>query len=149
VQARLQTLESVQQAAAAGHAAERDRLEQLVAASEAARDRHAEAVVNREVVLGALAEHSRRLTPLVTTGRVARELAPQLKELVERVDGLAGQVLGDCHLDQPGRADLELLRAEVVRAGALTSELLRAGAEVEPTARVSADRRGGRAEDRA
>jgi flagellar biosynthesis chaperone FliJ len=140
-QSQLQTLESLHEAESAGHAAERERLEQLAATAEAARDRHAEAVVNREVVLSALAEHSRRLTPLVTTGRVARELAPELRELVERVDDLAGQVLGDCHLDQPGRADLELLRAEVVRAGALTSELLRAGAVPDSTAQVPVERR--------
>jgi chromosome segregation ATPase len=146
VQARLHTLESVQQATETARAAERSRLEQLVATAEATRERHAEAVVNREVVLNALAEHSRRLTPLVTTGRVARELAPQLRELVERVDALAGQVLDDCQLDRPGRADLELLRAEVVRAGALTGELLRA--TMDPETAPRGDRRAARPEDR-
>ena len=148
LQVRLQALESSQQEALTSHAAERSRLEQLVAAAETARDRHAEAVVNREVVLSALAEHSRRLTPLVTTGRVARELAPQLRELVERVDGLAGQVLEDCHLDRPGRADLELLRAEAVRAGALALELLTAGTEPDASTRVIGERRAGRTEGR-
>jgi chromosome segregation ATPase len=84
----------------------------------------AEALANREVVVSALAEHVRRLTPLVTTGRVARELAPQLRELLERVDGLASQVLDDCHLERQGRTDLETLRAEAVRAVALAAELM-------------------------
>jgi chromosome segregation ATPase len=84
----------------------------------------AEALANREVVVSALAEHVRRLTPLVTTGRVARELAPQLRELLERVDGLASQVLDDCHLERQGRTDLETLRAEAVRAVALAGELM-------------------------
>jgi chromosome segregation ATPase len=141
LQARVQALDAAQQEALTSHSAERARLEELVATAEAARDRHAEAVVNREVVLNALAEHSRRLTPLVTTGRLARELAPQLREIVERVDGLANQVLEDCQLDRPGRADLELLRADVIRAGALASELLSAGAESD-VARVIIDRRG-------
>lgn len=104
--------------------------------------------MNREVVLAALTEHSRRLTPLVTTGRIARELAPQLREVVERADSLAGRVLGDCHADQPGRADLELLRAEVVRAGALTAELVRSGAEPDPAAQAIVDRRGSGTESR-
>jgi len=143
---RLQALESSQQETLASQAAERARLEQLAAAAETARDKHAEALLNREVMLNALAEHSRRLTPLVTTGRVARELAPQLRELVDRVDGLAGQVLAACHLDRPGRADLELLRAEAVRAGALASELVTAGAEPDVSTRVTTERRGGRTE---
>jgi chromosome segregation ATPase len=148
LQVRLQALESSQQEALTSHAAERARFEHLVAAAETARDKHAEAVANREVVLSALAEHSRRLAPLVTTGRVARELAPQIRELVERVDGLAAQVLEDCHLDRPGRADLELLRAEAVRAGALASELLGADNEPDASTRVTGERRAGRTEGR-
>ena len=148
LQLRLQALESSQQEALTSDAAERSRLEQLAAAAETARDKHAEALLNREVVLSALAEHLRRLTPLVTTGRVARELAPQLRELVERVDGLAGQVLEDFGLDRPGRTDLELLRAEAVRAGALTIELLTAGAEPDDSTRVIGERRAGRTEGR-
>jgi hypothetical protein len=124
LQTRLQALDAAQHDAAADHAAERARLQQFAEAAEAARERHAEALANREVVVSALAEHLRRLTPLVTTGRVARELAPQLRELLERVDGLASQVLDDCHLERQGRTDLETLRAEAVRAVALAGELM-------------------------
>ena len=123
---QLQTLDAAQQDAAADHAAERARLQHLAEAADAARERHAEALAGRDVVVSALAEHLRRLTPLVATGRLARELAPQLRELIARVDGLASQVLDDCHVERQGRADLEMLRAEVVRAGALAGELMAA-----------------------
>ena len=150
LQARLHTLESEQKASTAGHAAERVRLEQLVAAAEAARDKQTEIAANREVVVAAMAQQARRLAPLASTGSVACDLAPQLKELVERVDTLAGRVLEACRLDTPGRADVELLRAEAVRAAALTAELLRAGTgpDADSVRRVILDRRRNKHEGR-
>jgi hypothetical protein len=57
-------------------------------------------------------------------------------------------VLEGCQLDRPGRADLELLRADAVRAGALVIELLSAGGEPDASTRSIAERRGGRTEGR-
>jgi hypothetical protein len=128
-----------------GYLAERTRLEQLLGTAEAAREKFAKVAADREVMLSALAEHARRLSPLATTGRIALEIAPQLRLVIERVDTLAGEVLSECQLDSSNRADVELLRAEAIRANALTSELV--GAAVDPDATPRAGYRRARSEE--
>lgn len=145
----LQALETAQQEAVARYAADRARLEQLVADAQVARDAQAETLANRDVVLAAMAEHTRRQTPLASIGSVAREIAPQLREVVERVDSLAAKVLEGCRLDHPSRKEAEQLRAEAVRAGALAVELLRNGTEPDAAPRVIVERRRDKKEERA
>jgi hypothetical protein len=142
----LEQRDASHQESVAGHIAERARLEQLAAAAEAAREKFAKAAADREVMLSALAEHARRLSPLATAGRIALDLAPQLMEAADRVNALADRVLAECQLDNPSRADVERIRAEAIRANALADELVQA--TVDPDAPPTTGDRRGRAEGR-
>ncbi|PYR45971.1 MAG: hypothetical protein DMF89_23830 [Acidobacteria bacterium] len=105
----------------------------LTADSEAERARLARTLADHDVTVQALADQARRLAPLAAAGRVARDVAAQLQDMIQDVDVRTTRILAQCPLDAPTRGDLERLRARAISAGLLTHEVLDAAAELDGT----------------
>ena len=108
------------------------------AATATERDRLGRMASEQAVQLSALAAHGRRLMLLASAGRVARDIASQLQQHVERVDQISTGVLIGGALDRSVLPELELLRSEAIQASALTAELLMAGLDQPATDQTDA-----------
>jgi hypothetical protein len=107
------------------------REEQLAADALSARDRAIKTAADHQVAVQAFSEQVRRLSQLAAAGRAARDIASELQALVWNTDVITARVLGECPVDHPTRGDVELLRADAIRAAALAGELLLASADID------------------
>src|SRR3989442_1482941 len=105
----------------------------LTADAEAERARLARTLADYDVTVQALAEQARRLAPLAAAGRVARDVAAQLQDMIQDVDVRTTRILAQCPLDAPTRGDLGGRRIIEKKAGLLTHEVLDAAAELDAT----------------
>jgi DNA repair exonuclease SbcCD ATPase subunit len=120
--------------------ASEDRAEKQAADAGSASDQSVKTAADQLVVLQALTEQVRRLSPLAAAGRAAREISSELQDLVKGADAVATRVLAETPLDHPTRGDVESFRADAIQAAALADELFSACADTDeagPAARCA------------
>ncbi len=93
----------------------------------AERDRLLETAADQAVQLGATAERERHMMKLALIGRLARDIATQMKQQIEQVGEVAGEVLHATGLDDAARPKLERLRGHAIQAAALADDMLLVG----------------------
>lgn len=72
----------------------------------------------------------RTLEPMATAGRVAIASSRELQTAVEAVDDRSKQLLEQCALDDPNRAEIERLRRDSIGASSLVRQLLQVFGDV-------------------
>ena len=99
-------------------------LERRVTAIEAKSVQLDEVLANRTVKLSAVEQTIQQLEPLARLGRAAKEVAKELRSTTQSLDAHADRLLDVTPVASDCREEIELLRAEAVRAHSLARQFV-------------------------
>ena len=125
-EASLREAETSRQQLAVDHDAERARFEEALGTAVARHKESEKALADHRVELQSMDLAFRRVEPFAAAGRLATDVAHELLTAVADIDARAACLLAECPVESSNREEVEQLRADSVRAAALTRQILQA-----------------------
>jgi chromosome segregation ATPase len=124
LESSLQQHEASRQRLLAEHAIARGRAESLLSEATSHREGLTKLLADQGLDLQRTDENARRLESLATAGRLALEVAGELRTVVGVLDDRTKALLAKCPLEADEREDMETVRSAAIRAASLARQIV-------------------------